>query len=343
LATKKTKTEQESGELTSKSVKTTTDETAKKPAVKKAAEKTAEPKPATKTAAQKEEKPATVKKVKVAPAVAKQQAEPAPKKVATKKKAATETPAPAAVVSETPNEKEPGSVKITFQLKYSTRFGQRIFITGNNDILGNGNIEKALPLQYFNHEYWYAEVQLPVTTKNIAYNYLVVNEDGSILREEGSENVLNTGKLNADEVLIADTWNAAAHENTLFSEPSDEVHVIETNTKKYTHTFKVQAPALSKNDVIFIAGNTDELGNWTQENIKLLSRKDGFWTINVDLSEAAFPITYKYGVYNTAENKFVEFEAGDNRILYGSADPKKLTIISDGILYLTTISLRVAV
>ena len=44
--------------------------------------------------------------------------------------------------------------KLNFHLKYKTNFGQAIFITGNHPLLGNGNIEQAIPMVYLNEDYW---------------------------------------------------------------------------------------------------------------------------------------------------------------------------------------------
>jgi len=44
--------------------------------------------------------------------------------------------------------------KVTFHLKFHTTFGQDLFIVGNHPLLGNNDPAKAIPLQYFNEEYW---------------------------------------------------------------------------------------------------------------------------------------------------------------------------------------------
>jgi 4-alpha-glucanotransferase len=67
------------------------------------------------------------------------------------------------------------------------------------------------------------------------------------------------------------------------------------------------------------------------------------WFINLDLSNTSFPVEYKYGVYDVAQKRFIDFEAGGNRIFYGSAEAQKLTIVSDGVVVLSGDLYKVAV
>jgi 4-alpha-glucanotransferase len=43
---------------------------------------------------------------------------------------------------------------LLFQLRFTTQFGQNIYVIGNHPLLGNNDIEKAVPLQYFNDNFW---------------------------------------------------------------------------------------------------------------------------------------------------------------------------------------------
>ena len=43
--------------------------------------------------------------------------------------------------------------KISFHLKYQTTYGQEIYIYGNHPLLGNGQVEKAIPLVFLNESY----------------------------------------------------------------------------------------------------------------------------------------------------------------------------------------------
>src|SRR3954469_5971059 len=51
-------------------------------------------------------------------------------------------------------------VKLNFFVRFHTKFGQTIYITGQHQILGNGEIDKALPMQYWNEGFWTATLEL---------------------------------------------------------------------------------------------------------------------------------------------------------------------------------------
>ena len=66
--------------------------------------------------------------------------------------------------------------KITLQLRFTTQYGQQLLVTGNHELFGNGDIGKALPLQYFNEEFWYANIDVTnVELKDelFTYNYIL--------------------------------------------------------------------------------------------------------------------------------------------------------------------------
>ena len=43
---------------------------------------------------------------------------------------------------------------LVLQLRFTTQFGQNIYVMGNHPLLGDNNIENAVPLTYFNENYW---------------------------------------------------------------------------------------------------------------------------------------------------------------------------------------------
>jgi 4-alpha-glucanotransferase len=105
-------------------------------------------------------------------------------------------------------------------------------------------------------------------------------------------------------------------------------------SRKSTHEFRVKAPLLAKNEVVCILGNIEELGLWNTDEPLLLGRNDGWWVLSADLSQAHFPIAYKYAVYNTKEKAFVRYESGDNRLLQQHSPAHTLTVLHDGFIQL---------
>jgi 4-alpha-glucanotransferase len=234
-------------------------------------------------------------------------------------------------------------MKLTFRLRFYTHYGQSLFLTGNHDLLGNGDFERAVALKYLNETFW--EVSLAITEEgvpdaNIIYNYVLRNADGSLLYDWGKDRVLNPAAFRADEVLMIDAWNSPGlYENVFYTEPFKNVllqgrqrEFQSAAQSKVTHTFKAKAPLLSKNQTLCLLGNNPALGGWNADAPILLSRIPGedFSTAELDLSQEMFPVLYKYGVYDLEEQIFVRYEDGENRTLQDAVAPNKQTIVHDG-------------
>lgn len=233
--------------------------------------------------------------------------------------------------------------KITFQLRFHTKFGQQLFITGNHEWFGNNDLDKALPMQYLNAETWMAELpikpnQLP--SEDIVYNYVLISDDGSVNYDWGNDKALRFRNYNKPEILIIDSWNHAGFfENAFYTEPFQNVllrnnytSVAQAQPESFTHIFKVKAPLLTKGQAICLLGNADALKNWNVDEPVLLNRKEDedFWSVKLDLSQASSHVAYKYGVYDVNEKKFVGYEGGNNRLLKIEADENLETIVNDG-------------
>ena len=74
-------------------------------------------------------------------------------------------------------------MKLQFYLRFHTRFGQHLLITGNTDELGNNDPVKALPLDYLNDEFWSGSIEIKKKElqNNISYKYILKNEEGELI------------------------------------------------------------------------------------------------------------------------------------------------------------------
>jgi 4-alpha-glucanotransferase len=234
-------------------------------------------------------------------------------------------------------------MKVQFCLRFNTKYGESIWLNGNTYELGNDLVTEAIPMTYFNHEFWIATIEFD--KKNIStiqYNYLLKNKDGQLIPEWGNDREIDISTEGLKEILTVDTWNHAGEfENAFYSAPFKNILLPAADNKlktkplkNFTHEFKVKAPLLTKDEAICIAGNGAFFQNWSTEKPVILSGKDNWWSVKLDLSEESLPLAYKYGVYNTKEKLFVHFEDGDNRILSGNTGKKKQTVIHDGFAHL---------
>src|SRR5512142_244770 len=118
-------------------------------------------------------------------------------------------------------------MRVTFQLRFHTHYGQTLWLSGNHPILGQGKIEEAIPLKYLNDQIWQTTLAIPegaMPNAGIAYIYILRNAEGSLVKDWGTDRVVNLASCKVDELLILDAWNDAAFfENAFYTEPFKQV------------------------------------------------------------------------------------------------------------------------
>ena len=232
--------------------------------------------------------------------------------------------------------------KLNFHLRFKTNFGQTIYITGNHPLLGNGNIEKAVPMVYLNEDYWV----LHLTTKGllkaetICYSYFIQNQDGTRIFDWGSDKSIIVDQLATKELVLIDAWNFTGYtDNAFYTAPFANVllqnkgqQVNPDYPKNTTHVFRVKAPLLTTNQTICIIGEAKEIGGWDATKALPLNKiiNQPYFEIALNLSKCDFPLVYKFGIYDTELKKFVSFESGNNRVLYEPVSKNKLVVVQDG-------------
>ncbi len=234
-------------------------------------------------------------------------------------------------------------MKVQFYLRFYTHPGQNLFISGNIEALGNNDPAKAFPLHYLNDEFWHATLDADASDiAKIQYQYHLKNEDGTLVMEWGNDRVIDISKSGVEEIQVMDTWNHAGEfENAFFSAPFQQTllnHHKNTGktkpVKSFTHIFKAKAPLLKKDEALCICGSEKTLGDWDTTSPVLMALEGTWWMCKVNLPKEAFPVAYKYGVYDNRKKTFIRFEEGNNRMLYGDALKKKIFVLHDGFAHL---------
>jgi 4-alpha-glucanotransferase len=227
----------------------------------------------------------------------------APKKSATKK------------IAEVP---KVVTASVEFRLRFRTEFGQSLYILGDSKILGEMNIENAVPMEYLDTEHWTVRLSLEDIKGAVKYQYALRQKDGSFEYDWGLK-TFDPSYFKSKDILVIDSWNHAGYyENVFYTEPFKDVlfeKASYNNTKSSkvtTHRFQVKAPLLQHGEVVCLLGYGEHLGNWNISAPLLLNKKaeDDFWTIDVDLT-GQHHVEYKYGVYDTVKNDFVRYEGGN--------------------------------
>ena len=234
-------------------------------------------------------------------------------------------------------------MRVTFQLRFHTRPGQSLWLSGPHELLGNDNLEAAIPLQFLDSETWQVTLLIPpgaVPVTGIPYYYCLREADGTLARDWGKDRILNLPSCAVKELQIIDSWNHPGfYENAFYTEPFKEVLLKANHTEvrvpapeKVTHLFKAKAPLLQKNQTLCCLGSAPALGQWNVARPVLLNRlqDQDFLTVELNLEPQAFPLSYKYGVYDVEKKAFVRYEDGADRLLTNTLSPERLTIVNDG-------------
>ncbi|HZF63232.1 MAG TPA: 4-alpha-glucanotransferase [Chitinophagaceae bacterium] len=226
-------------------------------------------------------------------------------------------------------------MKIDFYLRFSTRFGQSLYITGNLKQLGCDDASNPIAMSFLNEDFWHLSIETE-STETVHYRYIYKDENGVVLTDGEAHRLLPAV---ATHITVVDSWNFSGQiENVFFTAPFQEVLLKQNKQSKshsssfYTHSFKVKAPLLTNNECICLLGNCAALKNWETEEPVLLRREGQWWKVDVDLEDATFPLSYKYGIYHNKKKQFVAFEEGDNRTIYSTPPSVQKTFIHDGFI-----------
>lgn len=206
------------------------------------------------------------------------------------------------------------SMKIHFYLRYATKFGESFSLC-----LPNG---ERHPLEYLSDDYCLASLEIDAKKfpDGLGYSYEFQGIDGLVKPEANPHRWLAATDLQTDLLEVYDYFNLmGALANVFMTQPFRSYERVAAKGKKaesYTHLFRVKAPLLAADEVLCLLGHGRALRNWDVSAPLLMKPSGDWWEARLDLSQEEFPLSYKYGVWNTRTNKFLGFEDGGNRPLY---------------------------
>ncbi|MCE1156476.1 MAG: 4-alpha-glucanotransferase, partial [Bacteroidales bacterium] len=231
-------------------------------------------------------------------------------------------------------------MKLHFSIRYKTVWGQRLLVTGNHAILGNGDFQNALSLSFNFPEEWTGAIDISGDdAAHLRYRYLVFNEStGTYTEEWETGRTVRVLEKSPAHVFCSDQWNAANDlANVFLTTPFRQVLLRDAHgsalpvyPKKYTHFFRVKAPVLDPRQVVCIIGDCDAFGNWSTQKPLLLTKYGEEWQLAVDLSKCAGDVHYKYGFFDPEDGVFCGFEEGPDRTAVVINDTKSMVQMSDG-------------
>jgi 4-alpha-glucanotransferase len=227
---------------------------------------------------------------------------------------------------------------IHFYLRFHTVFGQVLCMSGENDFLGNNDPSKAVELSWFNDEYWHLKIELPQDYDDpVSYKYFLKDKDGAEIFDGEENRVIDFSKIKAEVISVHDSWNAPGDlGNVFFTRPFTKVllppvtKITPDFPKNYTHEFRVKAPLLQPGEVICMCGSTENFRNWSSTDPILFTPRNEWFIARINLRKNEWPASYKYGIYNVDQKRFVCLEEGENRYIQKHETDAELVIIHDG-------------
>lgn len=98
----------------------------------------------------------------------------------------------------------PSVVSLNFNINYNTVWGENIVVVGSLPELGNFNPQHGFKLNWYNGN-WNGKLAVRRYLAPFYYKYVVVNDDGNVLWEQGNDRSFTQYSYN--EFTLNDSWN----------------------------------------------------------------------------------------------------------------------------------------
>jgi 4-alpha-glucanotransferase len=224
---------------------------------------------------------------------------------------------------------------IHFHVKFRSKYGQMLSVK-LKDPEQEGEVVPDLLLQYLNDEYWYGVYEVPDNQRKytLYYQFLLLEEGRVVEMDARAIRSINLKKLDKEELNVFDEWQDTGFlqhvfKNRAFVNVFDEqrVKAKEVSCKNPTHIFEIQTSHLPDDKLVCMVGSGKKLKEWDRQKPVLLRRKKNGWFVKLNLQKEAFPIEYKFGIYDS-KLKIVQFlEEGSNRVLQKPVEKKRLNLL----------------
>lgn len=228
-------------------------------------------------------------------------------------------------------------MKVTFKINYKTNWGENLYISGNVPELGANKYSQAIPMTYSDDGNWTATVEFD-ECKEFSYRYYVLSGDKSYKTEWGHNRKFYL--LQTADYILDDTWKVNGIDKTYYSSAFTEGLIVHTPSKKAVPVpksakvlcFKIAAPQVPDGYSVGVLGNCKELGDWSEENVKLMNDNHyPMWHVCINANKLPENIEYKYVIYDNNLKKVVAWEWGENRYM-NTADVTDVYVRRDEVL-----------
>jgi len=208
-------------------------------------------------------------------------------------------------------------------VRFSTKPGQQLKLTGNLPQLGSGDPANAVMMEYHDQQHWKINLNLSNADLKkftyLQYQYIYTDDHGNYAEDWGENRRIDIKDLSDGSILL-DTWiDMGAMQNNFYTAPFKNIY---GNNRKKTFKkdkrkkflFNVWAPLLKEHESIVIVGSNHYFGNWDIQKGIPMKFNGHAWAAQVDaISDLGF-LEYKYCVVDQ-KGKLLRYENGSNRLL----------------------------
>ena len=116
-------------------------------------------------------------------------------------------------------------MRVHFYIRFYTRPGESLHVTGNIEELGNNDLHKTFELEWLDNQFWHGFITVdPMKVTKIHYSYIFRNADGEMLPEGCRSRILDVSKTGLEEIRVTDAWNHSGDfENVFYTDPFRKV------------------------------------------------------------------------------------------------------------------------
>jgi len=170
--------------------------------------------------------------------------------------------------------------------------------------------------------YWTLSMDPGTPGEGIEYRYALQDGEGGSKREP----VFREMEVAAGSTTVLDEWlppelpeaafSTQAFVGTVFSPDTEAVTTKEVSGLRALK-LTLRAPRVPKGFRICVSGGRSSLGNWDPGRALVMSgQRYPIWEVEIPVSEAVFPIEFKFGLWSNREARLVQFETGPNRQIW---------------------------
>ena len=225
-------------------------------------------------------------------------------------------------------------MKLSFNVNYHTNWGESIYITGNIPALGEGDLTRAVKLSLIGEQLWTIELEIPDSIAEFEYSYIVKNDNGYIKNEWGHAHKFTRGR-SAKVYNIYDKWQDQPADKPLYSSAVVDclnyrgVRDKRVGLRNGYLNINVEAPMVSRENVLAICGGCEVLGDWDASKAVVMSDADfPCWSVNIEAKKFPKGVQYKFIILNKETGDVVAWEGGDNRTLDVAGEKQAATIVA---------------